>query len=200
MVHPFQLTQSARRTSKSVRVVDSKMSFKLKRSNVDHYSKSMPPNEFNFFVTSSDSGIDSDTSPNSSTKLANSIEAIDLEDIPIDPTSYILGKHAPDADRMDGIKQSLDWLRTELENMKLKDRELAKTMINIRSDIAKFKVELEKGDTGYDSDSECSKSPTTTTSSDDNFVKENWKLVTSDCAFPADGSYFENNKRATWVI
>lgn len=177
------------------------MSFKLKRSNVDHYSKSMPANEFNFFVTSSDSGIDSDTSPNSSTKLANSLETIDADDVFVDPQSFLLGKAASDGDRIDGIKKSLDWLREELASMKLKDRELTKTMINIRSDIAAFKVELEKGDTGYDSDSECiTTTTTTTTSPDDSFVKENWKLVTSDPAFPADGSYFENNKRATWVI
>ena len=167
----------------------------------------MPANEFNFFVTSSDSGIDSDTSPNSSTKLT-SIETFDqpeihVDDVIVDPTSYLLGPQYSERDRTNGIKSALEWLRTELESMKLKDRELAKTMIKVRSDIAAFKVELEKSDTGYDSDSECLGSPTNNTtqpSQDDSFVKENWKLVTSDSAFPADGSYFENNKRATWVI
>ena len=188
------------------------MSFKLKRNNVDHYSKSMPPNEFNFFVTSSDSGIDSDTSPNSSTKLAASIEKIEKleeeactncgEETVVDPTSYLLGPRHTEAERTNGISNALQWLRTELESMKLKDRELAKMMIKVRSDIAAFKVELEKGDTGYDSDSECVGTSSTTNPpvQDDGFVKENWKLVTSDPAFPSDGSYFENNKRATWVL
>lgn len=167
----------------------------LKSSTAEHYSKSMPANEFQIYISSADSGIDSDTSPNSSTKLANSIENIEPI-IVINPETFILGKEASETDRIDGINKSINWLKDELANMKLKDRELAKTMITIRSKIAEYKVELEKRDNGYDSDVDKNRS----NDDSDNYVKETWKLVTTDGAFPANGLYFENNKRATWAI
>lgn len=170
------------------------MSFKIK-SSTPEYSKSMPPNEFQIYISSADSGIDSDTSPNSSTKLANSLEEIEPIDN-VDPTSFILGKGAAETDRIDGINKSIDWLKEELTKMKKKDRELAKTMITIRSKIAEYKTELDKRDNGYDSDVDKNRS----TDDNDTYQKETWKLVSTDGAFPTNGLYFENNKRATWAI
>ena len=170
------------------------MSLKSKNK-MEHYSKSMPANEFHICISSADSGIDSDTSPNSSTKLANSIETLD-EIIIVNPETFIRGKNATETERIDGINKSIDWLKEELTKMKSKDRELAKTMINIRSRIAEYKLELEKGENGYESDGDKNRS----TDDNDNYEKETWKLVTTDGAFPTNGLYFENNKRATWAI
>merc|ERR1740124_189570 len=112
----------------------------------------MPASEFQIYISSADSGIDSDTSPTSSptssTKLTDSQDDIVI----VNPEDFLRGKGAGESERINGISQSLAWLKEELENMKIKDRHLAKTMITIRSRIAEYKNELERQDTGYDSD------------------------------------------------
>lgn len=159
-----------------------------------YHSKSMPPSEFPIIcISSADSGIDSDTSPAASTKLTNSIEDIET-DLNICPKSFILGKNAAEGDRIDGINKAIGWIKDELIKMKSKDKQLTKIMITLRSQIAEQKLKLEKFDKGYDSDSEA------TGKQDNEYVKERWKLIAQDGAFPTDGMCFENNKRATWAI
>jgi len=157
-------------------------------------SKSLPANQFPIIcISSADSGIDSDASPNSSTKLTNSIEDIEGDD-QISPHSFLLGEDADEKDRIEGINKAIVWVKDELVKMKIKDKQLTKTMITIRSKIAAHKLHIEKQDTGYDSDLEYRKKE------NDQYLKERWKLIAKDGAFPTDGERFENNKRATWAI
>ena len=157
---------------------------------LDSNSKSLPPNEFPIIsISSADSGIDSDASPNST----NSIEDIEAEDV-ISPHSLLLGKDADEKDRIEGINKAIGWVKDELVKMKIKDKQLTKAMIIIRSKIAAQKLHLEKHDTWHDPDSENRKQK------NDQYLKERWKLIAKDGAFPTDGESFDNNKRATWAI
>lgn len=160
----------------------------------------MPPVEFQLqLCTGEDSGIESDSSPVSSTKLASSIE--DMEDeVVVNPQSFLLGKGASDKERMDGITNALNWLRDELTKMKETDKRLTRTFITMRSQIAEHRVKLESPspttDYGYyDTDVIDNQSDTK-----EKKKREQWNLICKDGAFPTNGIDFENNKRATWII
>jgi len=169
-------------------------------------SKSLPPTEFQVYISSADSGIDSDAS-NSTTKLS-SIESIEDEFPSVDPTSLLAGRNASHEERVEGIGKALDWLRHELVKMKQTDKRLTKTFITMRSKIAEHKLLIESGAfmpvekpiycDGITTD-DC-----TATIKNRNNKKLNknddWRLIAKDGAFPANGLDFENNKRATWVI
>ena len=170
---------------------DFNMSSLLKKNS--YCSKSLPPVEFQVCISSSDSGIDSDVSPVSSTNITTFKEFhIDIEedDEEVSPSSFLLGENVPEHDRIEGINKALSWIKDELIKMKITDRQLAKSMITIRSKIAEQKLHLEKiCDTGYDSDVDAP----------NNENKARWKLLMNG-GFPASASCFDSNKRATWAI
>lgn len=160
----------------------------------------MPPVEFGLYMAGGgeDSGIESDTSPVSSTKLASSYEDIEDEVI-VNPRSFLLGNKAPEKERIDGITNALNWLRDELTKMKETDKQLTRTFITMRSKIAEHKIKMESSspitDHGYyDTDSIDNQSQ------GKNKKLDQWNLICKDGAFPTNGLDFENNKRATWII
>ena len=164
----------------------------------DSRPKSLPPTDLETIV-SSDSGLD--VSPVSSTHLdTEDMEEVDRE-LEESPLSFILGEAFPQRERIAGVSKAIEWLQTELKNMKLKDRELARIMITMRSRIQETKLQLEQAkdckDKGYGSDND-------TTNSDkldeEEFNKEQWKLIKENGNFPTDSASFDNNKRATWAI
>ena len=138
---------------------------------------------------SSDSGLDSDAlsiySPTEeSAKSCSSTE-----------TRFQFGAELPMKDRMNNLQDALGWIRDELTLMKTQDKQLAKTMIEIRSKIQKTKLEMEAlRDTGYDSDELETKGK-----KEDN-VMNSQADITSLNDFPVNGDNFDKNKRATWAV
>lgn len=171
-------------------------------------SKSLPPTEFQVYISSADSGIDSDAS-NSTTKLS-SIESIEDEYPSVDPSSLLAGRNAPHEERVKGIDKALDWLRHELIKMKQTDKRLTKSFITMRSKIAEHKLLIESGvmvsvekpiycDNVTTTD-DCSAVMKQKKNTRSNKSNDDWRLIAKDGAFPTNGLDFENNKRATWVI
>lgn len=166
-------------------------------------SKSLPPTEFQIYVSSADSGIDSDAST-STNKLYSSLESMDEEAIVADPKTLLCGEKATHEERVEGIGRALKWLREELVKMKETDRKLTKKFINMRSTIAEYKDIVDSGGLlavdrplTYDT-----KDDSTTVTMKKRLTRkcDDWKMIAKDGAFPTNGLDFENNKRATWVI
>ena len=176
-------------------------------------SKSLPATEFQVYISSADSGIDSsDSASNSTAKLNSSLESFnDDATTNVDPKTLLAGKRASHAERVEGIGKALDWLRAELIKMKETDKKLTKSFIKMRSKIAEHKEFFESGglmavecqvlcdSTVDDCTSEMIKKKAQQTSRNGGGGEE-WNLIARDGAFPTNGLNFENNKRATWVI
>eukprot|EP00111_Clytia_hemisphaerica_P021357 TCONS_00062875-protein len=165
-------------------------------------SKSMPATEFEVYVSSADSGIDSDSA--SIAKLNSSLESIEQRN-EIDPTTLLADKNAPHNERVEGIGKALDWLRDELTKMKETDKKLTKRFIKMRSRIADHKEFIENG--GLLAVEQPILLETTTDDCTSELMRRkmsqkrpDYNLIAKDGAFPTHGLNFENNKRATWVI
>lgn len=180
-------------------------------------SKSLPPVEFQQCINAAeDSGIESDTSPVSSTKLTISLEDLNDETTTqqqqVDPRTFLLGKEASESDRIDGITNAINWLRHELLEMKETDKQLTRTFITMRSQITEQRRYFESAsssetntttDAGYYDTNSIDKNNSSKTSYQNPTAvkkKERWNLISTDGAFPTNGIDFENNKRATWII
>lgn len=182
-------------------------------------SKSLPATEFQIYISSADSGIDSsESASNSTAKLDSSAESFNNEEEnTVDPRTLLVGKKASHEERVEGIGKALDWLRTELAKMKETDKKLTKSFIKMRSKIAEHKQTIEAGGlmavecqvlcdgpvspgTMDDCTSEMLRKKAHHASRNGASGGDEWNLIAKDGAFPTNGLNFENNKRATWVI
>lgn len=192
-----------------------------RRVSSDSRPQSLPPCDIEI-VISADSGLD--ISPVCSTKLdvydddvyhdddddvASNRDRKDAQETPepprVTPSDFILDSNASLPDRIAGVNAAFEWVRAELTAMKLKDKEIARTMIGMRSRIRETSAEWKSArDRGYDSgDAENSPSATAGSKlqvSEQEFIRQQWKLITCEGAFVGGGEDFENNKRATWLI
>ena len=153
--------------------------------------KSFPSEEI-LSSGSSDSGLESDT-----LTVVLTIEADVEKSLKATHPDFQLGAEQPHRTRMNNLQNALDWVKSELVEMKLQDKQLAKTMIDLRSKIQQTKIDFEStaNDYGYDSDdgddAEC-----------DN-AKAKVKTPTSILSYHfmgVNGDDFDQNKRATWAI
>ncbi len=140
---------------------------------------------------SSDSGLDSDVisiySPSDDMfkSIAGHTE-----------TRFQFGSDLPLKERMGNLQDALSWIRDELKIMKSQDKQLAKTMIEIRSKIQQTKLELELlRDTGYDSDE-----LDTAENSQENISSNSQREVGNMSELKMNADNFEKSKRATWVV
>lgn len=186
-------------------------------------SKSLPATEFQIYISSADSGIDSsDSASNSAAKLDSSVESFSNDEdnkVPVvDPRTLIAGKKASHEERVEGIGKALNWLRAELTKMKETDKKLTKSFIKMRSKIAEHKQTIEAGGLMAVECQVLCDGPASPGTMDDctsamlrkkahqasrNGVSsgcDEWNMIAKDGAFPTNGLNFENNKRATWVI
>ena len=151
--------------------------------------KSVPTSELVLSTSSSDSRFDSDVM-----LICTSCEG--ERDRFLDnrcPVVFPLGHNISEGERIESVNKALSWLRTELKCMKLQDRELARTMIEIRARIQQVKLEIEQQkDTGYNSDeAELSE----TEQHEKKYLQLEKQTLTS-----SNNDSFQNNKRASWVI
>lgn len=106
------------------------------------------------YRTCSESADDSDRENMEDNLEDNDIEDdMDIRHYPAN--TFILNDQHSTGDRIEGVNQALEWLKNELKSMKVQDRELARTMIHVRSQIQEVHKDLQCAhDKGYDSESE----------------------------------------------
>ena len=152
--------------------------------------------EFQNCIFSEDSGIDSALSNESLD--SNTILSVPCHEESTDPSSLLLGSKYTDEERIQGINNALQWLKNELIQMKQNDKDLIKTMMDIRSNIAKVKIENEFGEdiiVVYYSENEVRHCD-----NNDEILKERRRLVSNEDFIPGNSNFFDKGKRATWTV
>ena len=155
-----------------------------------HATKTRPksfPNEEILSSGSSDSGLESDN-----VSLVVTIDGVSHKSHP----DFNFGSSRTHNERMNNLQNALDWVRSELTEMKSQDRHLARTMIDLRSKIQQLKLDFESyNDNGYDSDADESKDE-----EDSDVVSQSATSILSFQYMIMNGGDFEKNKRATWAM
>lgn len=159
-----------------------------------NHSKKRPksfPNQEILSSGSSDSGLESENLSIIVTIDGDDFEQILNKRLP----EFTFGGNRTHKERMDNLQNALDWVRNELTEMKSQDKQLARTMIDLRSKIQQLKLDIEScNDNGYDSDTEEPKE-----SELNSEMQRPTSIVNFQCLM-VNGDAFENNKRATWAI
>ena len=145
------------------------------------------PNEEILSSGSSDSGLESDN-----ISIVIAIDSISNKSLP----EFNFGSSGTHKERMNNLQSAMDWVRSELIEMKSQDKHLARTMIDLRSKIQQLKLDFEScNDNGYDSDANNRK--------EEGDIKLESQSPTSILNYQymvLNGEAFEKNKRATWAM
>lgn len=105
----------------------------------------------------------------------------------VNPSNFLRGPNFSFNERFDGIINAIDWIKEELKSMQATDKQLAKSMIALRTKIAAKNEELhiEKH----------SKLSVNTGLIEGSLVPP---ALSGIHCFPINGNCFDQNKRATW--
>lgn len=163
---------------------------KVEKSQPKTRPKSFPNKEI-LSSGSSDSGLESENTSMVVTLNGGDLGSDSHQALP----EFQFGGNKTHKERMNNLRNALNWVRTELTEMKSQDKHLARTMIDLRSKIQQLKLEFEScNDNGYGSDAD---EPTEGDShsgarSQENILNYQYKAL--------NGEAFESNKRATWAM
>ena len=105
----------------------------------------------------------------------------------VNPRNFLLGSNFSFNERFDGISNAIDWIKEELKSMQATDKQLAKSMIALRTKIAAKNEEI------YNE--KHSKLSVNNGLVEGSLVPP---ALSGIHCFPVNGNCFDQNKRATW--
>ena len=105
----------------------------------------------------------------------------------VNPNNFLLGPNFSFNDRFDGISNAIDWIKEELKSMQAKDKQLARSMITLRTKIASKNEEI------YNE--KHAKLSVNNGLVEGSLVPP---TLSGIHCFPINGDCFDQNKRATW--